>query len=84
MEKHEEIKVVYLLKLPTTSNDFIHIALAVTEHFHVHSSLIVHAALRGQRMDSGTPSGEIFFKTLMNGLYTYSLLYTFTLFNYIA
>lgn len=68
MEKHKEIKVVYLLKLPATSNDFIHNALAMTEHFDVHSSLVVHVALRGQRMDSGTPSGEIFFKTLMNGL----------------
>lgn len=57
MEKHEEIKAVYLLKLPTTLIDFIHNALAVTEQ---HSSIVVHVALRGQRMDSGTPSGEIF------------------------
>lgn len=59
---------------------FIHNALAVTD-INVHSSIVVHVALRGQRMDSGTPSGEIFFKTLMNGLYTYRLS---LLFNYIA
>ncbi len=77
MEKHEEIKVVYLLKLSTTSNDFIHNASAVTEHFHVHSSVVVHVTPRGQRMNSGKPSGEI----LMNGLHTYRPA---LLFNYIA
>lgn len=53
MEKHEEIKVVYLLKLPTTSNDFIHSALAVTEHFDTHSSVVVYVALRATEWTVG-------------------------------